>query len=78
VYSDWNCKLCRGVLAAYNIAIMSAYTTINHPIPCSRVLIEKLIVPQLVKKFPSFYGTRRIITILTTGHHLSISSARYI
>jgi hypothetical protein len=26
--------------------------------PRSRVLIKKLIVAQLVKKFPSFYGTR--------------------
>jgi hypothetical protein len=25
--------------------------------PCSRVLLEKLIGSQLVKKFPTFYGT---------------------
>jgi hypothetical protein len=25
--------------------------------PCRRVLFEKLIVLQLVKKFPAFYGT---------------------
>jgi len=31
-------------------------------IPWSRVLIEKLTVSQLVKKFPAFYGTRRFIT----------------
>jgi len=32
--------------------------------PRSRVLLEKLAGPQLVKKFPSFYGTRRFITAL--------------
>jgi hypothetical protein len=35
----------------------------------SRVL-EKLTVPQLVKKFPAFYGTQRFIT------HLSLPSVR--
>jgi hypothetical protein len=31
--------------------------------PWSRVLLEKLTSYQLVKKFPSFYGTRRFITV---------------
>jgi hypothetical protein len=30
-----------------------------------RVLLEKLTVTQLVKKFPAFYGTRRFITVFT-------------
>jgi hypothetical protein len=34
-------------------------------IPSIGVLLEKHIVPQLVKKFPAFYGTRRPITALT-------------
>jgi hypothetical protein len=34
-------------------------------IPWSRVLLEKLTVPQLVKKFPEFYGNRRFITAFT-------------
>jgi hypothetical protein len=29
--------------------------------PWSTVLLEKLIVAQLIKKFPAFYGTRRFI-----------------
>jgi hypothetical protein len=36
----------------------------------SNVLIEKLIVCQLVKKLPAFYGTRKFITVfaqLATG-----------
>jgi hypothetical protein len=28
---------------------------------------------QLVKKFPSFYGTRRFITVFTRARHLSLS-----
>jgi hypothetical protein len=32
--------------------------------------------PQLVRKFPAFYGTRRFITALTSALHLSVSWAR--
>jgi hypothetical protein len=32
------------------------------------VLLEKLIVTQLVKKFPAFYGIRRFITVFTQDH----------
>jgi hypothetical protein len=35
--------------------------------PWSRVLLEKLTGPQLVKKFPTFYGTRRFITTFTSA-----------
>jgi hypothetical protein len=28
---------------------------------------------QLVKKFPTFYGTRRLFTVLTSARHLSLS-----
>jgi hypothetical protein len=31
----------------------------------SRVLLEKLTVTQLAKKFPAFYGTRRFKTVFT-------------
>ena len=43
--------------------------------PWSRVLLEKLTVLQLVKKFPAFHGTWRFITALTSVHHLSLSWA---
>jgi len=39
------------------------------------VLPEKTSVPQLIKKFPSFYGTRRFITTFPSARHLSLSSA---
>jgi hypothetical protein len=41
--------------------------------PCSRLFPEKLTVPQPVKKFPVFYGTRRFITAFTSARHLSLS-----
>ena len=43
--------------------------------PWCRVLLEKLIGLQLVKKFPAFHGTRRFITALTSFRHLSLSWA---
>ena len=41
--------------------------------PWCRVLLEKLIGFQLVKKFPAFHGTRRFIIALTSVRHLSLS-----
>jgi hypothetical protein len=41
--------------------------------PWSRVLPEKLTAPQLLKKFPAFYGNRRFITVFTTARHLFLS-----
>jgi hypothetical protein len=41
--------------------------------PWSRVLLEKLTGFQLVKKLPTFYGTRRFITAFTNARHLSLS-----
>jgi len=34
----------------------------NYTTPWSRHLPEKLTGPQLVEKFPAFYGTRKFIT----------------
>jgi len=44
----------------------------------SRVLLEKLIGSNLVKKLPTFYGTRRFVTAFTSARHLSLSWARSI
>jgi len=38
--------------------------------PWSSILLEKLTGSQLVKKFPSYYATRRFITAFTNAHHL--------
>jgi hypothetical protein len=47
----------------------------NKQLHGARVLLGKLTVPQLVKKFPAFYGTRRFITAFTRARHLSLSRA---
>jgi hypothetical protein len=47
----------------------------NQLTPWSRVLPEKLKCPQLLKKFPAFYGTRKFITVYTRARHLSLSWA---
>ena len=40
--------------------------------PWSRVLLEKITGLQLVKKFPAYYGSRRLITAVTSARHLSL------
>jgi hypothetical protein len=44
----------------------------------SKVLLEKLIVTQLVKKFSAFCKTRRFINVFTKSRHWSLSWARWI
>jgi hypothetical protein len=45
-------------------------------VPWSRVLLQQLTVTKFVTKFPSFYGTRRLLTAITTVRHLSVSWVR--
>jgi hypothetical protein len=46
----------------------------NEPIPWSRVLLKKLTTgPQLVKKFPAFYGIRKFTTAFTAACSLFLS-----
>jgi hypothetical protein len=45
---------------------------------CSEVLLEKLTVSQLVKKFSTSYGALKFIAVFTTAHHLSQSWATLI
>jgi hypothetical protein len=44
--------------------------------PWSRVLVEKQTVCQLVRKFSTFYGTRRFFTVFTRTCHLSLPRVR--
>jgi hypothetical protein len=41
--------------------------------PWSSILLEKLTGLQLVKKFPTFYGTERFITTFTSACHPSLT-----
>jgi len=42
-------------------------------LPTSKLNGEKLTDSQLVNKFPTFYGTRRLITALSVARHLHVS-----
>jgi len=50
----------------------------NQPTPWSRVLLEKVIITQLVKKFPAIYGTWRFITMFIRSHHCSLSWTKWL
>jgi hypothetical protein len=43
----------------------------------SKVLLEKLTVSQLAKKFTAFYGNRKFIAVFTTAHHLPCPETDY-
>ena len=36
-------------------------------------VLEKLTDSQLVRKFPTFYGTEKFVTAFTSTHHLTLS-----
>ena len=61
------------MLQIVSCSVNSRYTYLRTP--WCRVLLEKLTGLQLVKKFPAFHGTRRLITALTSVRHLSLSWA---
>jgi len=65
--------LNKSPIFAYVFQMVSCFHVLFILTPCSRVLVEKLTVSQLIKKFPAYYGTRRFITALTSAHHLSLS-----
>ena len=59
----------------YRLSYPTHYNSYYLLTPWCSVLLEKLTVLQLVKKFPAFHGTRRFITALTSVRHLSLSWA---
>jgi len=73
IYAFQHKKISGNSQTAYsNIKrITGRYYLLN---PWNRVL-EKLTGFQAVKKFPVFYGTRRLITTFTSSRHLSLSWA---
>jgi len=68
--SEWQCQLYLGVdRRPYT---KSRDSLLALPTSCSSVLLEKITGSQLVKKFPTFYVTRRFIAAFTRAHHLSL------
>jgi len=45
----------------------------NYQMPRSKVILEKLIVTQLMKKFNTFYGICRFMAVFRTVRHWSVS-----
>jgi len=41
--------------------------------PWNRIVLDKLTVAQLPKKFQAFYGIRKFIAVFTTTRHWNIS-----
>ena len=72
-----NIKIKTHILTCKHMCTVTIYITYVLT-PWSRFLLEKLTSSQLVKKFPTFYGTQRFITAFTSVHHLSLSSANSI
>jgi hypothetical protein len=48
----------------------SPFITATKLTPCRIVLPEKPTGPQVVGKFPAFYGTHWFLTMFTSAHHL--------
>ena len=74
--SESNILTIRAVIQRMLKAILQVTKLITYLLtPWCRILLEKLTGLQLVKKFPAFYGTRRLITALTSVRQLSLSWA---
>jgi hypothetical protein len=77
VSRDQQGELLREMKGGVKILVIN-YTQNTWLIPQSRVILEKLTVAQLIKKFPTFYGIQRFITVFTRARHWSLSWARRI
>jgi len=51
------------------------FREIHYVTPWSRFLLDKTIVPHLVKKYNAFYANRKFITVFATARHMSLSYA---
>jgi hypothetical protein len=57
----------------YEILFTNRFCLARQLPACSRILLEKLTVAQLVKKFAVIYGTRRFIAVFTRARHWIVS-----
>jgi hypothetical protein len=62
-------------LVAYLATYLFTYLLTYLLTACSRVLLKKITGFQIVKKFPTFYGTQRFITAFTSARKLPPSRA---
>jgi hypothetical protein len=77
--TNWCATLYRVYVHTVGHARSDTNSDVTKVTPWSRVLPEKLTgPPQLLRKLPAFYETRRFITASKKARHLSLSSARSI
>jgi hypothetical protein len=58
---------------AARMAMLLLLLQLPPPPPSTMSRTESLIVTQLVKKIPAFYGTHKYSTVFTAAHHLTPS-----
>jgi hypothetical protein len=68
-------KHCSRLEIAASLPSLLPYLLTYLLTPWRIVLLEKLTSFNPVKKYPAFYGTRRVIAAFTRGRHLSLSWA---
>jgi hypothetical protein len=71
-------EICHTDLKCPNAEKMQELYKLDWLTAMSWILLEKPPVAQLLKNFPTFYGTRKFITVFTRALHLSLSWARWI
>jgi hypothetical protein len=72
-------ETCRGplILNKLNetcITLVSLYRLIT---TCSRIFIQSLVIPQLFRLFPAFYGNRSYVNVYNIVHHFSMFRAKW-
>ena len=72
IFKIWRYVQCFLSYHGYEVLMLCFLT------PWSRLLLEKLKVPQPVNKFHAFYGTGSFITVFAKAHRLSWSKATWI
>ena len=64
--------LPKALLAIFRKMLVLIHLLTNERIPWNIYLLEKLIVPHLIRKLPSLYGTRWFITVFIKPRHVPL------
>lgn len=79
--TGWQSATCWSVCHSKWTAMLSCQSHVpvltSQPTPWTTVL-KKLLFPRLAKKLPAFYEILRFITVFTTAHHITLSTATWI
>lgn len=73
IYNIYNAPVAR-FCQGDNCRLLSSKLWGEYLVPWGRFLLDMLLVPQLIKKFPNFYGAQRSVSVYTRACHLSQSS----